>query len=193
VNTSRLSFGELIAGIASVLLFIFTFFDWYNVSVNVNGSTFHLPGGQEASEGGSPWDGAISGFWLFLLIVAIVIVVGIVVIRMADAPILAQLPIPPGLLMLIAGGVAFFVVLIKVIFTPDVPTPSFGGVSVDLSREVGLFLALIASAGMAVGGYLALGEGARGGGPGPAAPAGGASAPPPPPPPPPPSGGTPAA
>jgi hypothetical protein len=185
--------------VSAVLLFIFMFLDWYTAEVSIN-----IPGGQNLpgvpsgtlrESSGNAWD-AISGFWIFLLVVAIGVVVAIAVIRVAAPHVLSQLPWPPGLILLIAGAVAFVVVLIKVIFTPDLNIPNsaqIAGIKIDVSRDIGVFLALIASAGMAAGGYLALGERARGGGPGPAAPAGGASAPPPPPPPPPPSGGTPPA
>jgi hypothetical protein len=192
----------VIAAISGVLLFLFMFLDWYGAKAKVS---FNVPGGgnfpgvnaQSPESTGNAWN-AISGFWLFLLVVAIIVVVGIAVIRMLGAVDLSKLPWPPGMLLLVAGAVAFIVVLIKVIFTPDLQIPGnvhVAGVHVDIdvTRKIGLFLALLASAGMAAGGYLALGERARGGGPGPAAPAGGASAPPPPPPPPPPSGGTPAA
>jgi hypothetical protein len=98
------------------------------------------------------------------------------------------------------GGFAVLLILYRIVFPPDFG--SFGGVSVDATLKFGIFLGLLAAAGIAYGGYSAMreegatfgGEADRlssGGGSQP--PAGGPPPPPPsqtppPPPPPPPAG-----
>jgi hypothetical protein len=67
-----------------------------------------------------------------------------------------------------AGGLAVLLVLFRLI---DLPTPDLDAEGVDFSRKFGIFLALIAAAGVAYGGWRATEEA-----PTPSAPA----APPPP-------------
>ncbi|MGN6662757.1 MAG: hypothetical protein ACTHK6_00905 [Solirubrobacterales bacterium] len=202
MDVNRLSTGEKIAGAAAILLFIFMFFDWYSVDVSVSGGAFV----GTASGGGDAWE-AFSVIDLILLLTVLVAAVA-VTIKLTDA--LIEPPVPMNALVAVLGGVSVLLIVYRIIDTPS--AGSFPGVSVDVSPAVGIFLGLIAAAGIAYGGYRAmqeegitfgdvgdhLGGGGRGPG-GPGAPGGGgggaatpppaqqppASTPPPPPPPPP--------
>jgi hypothetical protein len=188
MDLDRLSTGEKIAGASAILLFIFMFFDWYTVDVSVTISGVTGTG----SEGGSAWE-AFSLIDLFLMLTAIVTVAA-VAIRLTDAAV--EPPVSMSAIVAVLGGLSVLLILYRMINTPDVG--SLPGASVDVNLAIGIFLGLLAAAGITYGGYRAMQEegtsfgdvgdrlsssghdpgvgGPTGGGPG--------AAPPPPPPPP---------
>ncbi len=81
---------------------------------------------------------------------------------MAPPHLPVDLPAPAGTIVAAgrcARGAADPVSLISV------PDPGITGDALDLSRKLGIFLGLIAAAGIALGGYLATNERATGRGP----------------------------
>jgi hypothetical protein len=206
MEADKLSTGEKIAAVSAILLFVFMFFDWFGVEIS------GVPGfsGDVSGSGGSAWD-ALDVIPIFLML-AIVAAIGVAVIRLTDADI--ELPVSLNAIVAALGGFAVLLILFRIIFPPDFG--SFGGVEVDATLKLGIFLGLLASAGIAYGGYSAMREegmtfgdvgdrlsGGPGAGPGPGpgtgdpggtpseGPAGGPPPPPPPsqpPPPPPPTG-----
>jgi hypothetical protein len=181
MEADRLSTGEKIAAVSAILLFVFMFFDWFGVEIS------GVPGfsGDVSGSGGSAWD-ALDVIPIFLML-AIVAAIGVAVIRLTDADI--ELPVSLNAIVAALGGFAVLLILFRIIFPPDFG--SFGGVEVDATLKLGIFLGLLASAGIAYGGYSAMREegltfgdtadrlGEGGGGPQPPA-----GSPPPPPPPP---------
>ncbi|HET9677334.1 MAG TPA: hypothetical protein VFP21_07520 [Solirubrobacterales bacterium] len=175
MDVDKLSTGEKIAGVSAILLFIFTFFDWFTVSAS-NGLV-------RVSVGGSAWD-ALDVIPIILLI-AIVAAVGVAVVRLTDADF--EPTISMNSVVAILGGISVLLILYRIISPPD-----SGFTGVDVSPALGIFLGLIAAAGITYGGYRAmqeegasfgeigdrLGSGGRGG------PGGSGPTPPPPPPPP---------
>jgi hypothetical protein len=180
MDVDRLSTGEKIAGVSAILLFIFMFFDWFTVSAS-NGLV-------SVSVGGSAWD-ALDVIPIILLI-AIVAAVGVAVVRLTEADF--EPTISMNAVVSILGIISVLLILYRIINPPD---SGFSGVSVD--PAVGIFLGLVAAAGIAYGGYKAMQEegasfgeigdrlGGSRGGPGGGQPP--SSTPPSPPPPPPPS------
>jgi hypothetical protein len=207
MNVQDIGRGPLIAAVSAIALLIFMFFSWYGVdSISASGLGFEqeisgdqieqFGGGDETSA--NAWD-AFS-FIDILLLLTIIGVVGLAVARAMGAAI--DLPVSPSALIAGLGGLAFLLILFRLIFTPDAlggaDIPEGVEFDVDLSRKIGIFLGLLASAGMAIGGWLAMQEEGTsfadqrdrfGGGTGPGAPppagpgAGEQAAPPPPPPP----------
>jgi hypothetical protein len=194
MEADRLSTGEKISAVSAILLFIFMFLDWFGVEVSgVSGFS-----GEISGSGGSAWD-ALDVIPIFLML-AIVVAIGVAVIRLTDADV--EPPVSMNAIVAALGGLAVLLILYRIISPPDFG--SFGGVSVDATLKYGIFLALLAAAGVAYGGYSAMreegatfggeadrlggGGGAVGGGGGAAPsqqpPAGGPPPPPPPPPPP---------
>jgi hypothetical protein len=180
MEADRLSMGEKIAAVSAILLFVFMFFDWFGVEIS------GVPGfsGDVSGSGGSAWD-ALDVIPIFLML-AIVAAIGVAVIRLTDADI--ELPVSLNAIVAALGAFAVLLILFRIIFPPDFG--SFGGVEVDATLKLGIFLGLLASAGIAYGGYSAMreegltfGETADrlGGGSGPQPPAGGSAPPPPPP------------
>ncbi|HEU4706345.1 MAG TPA: hypothetical protein VFS64_04065 [Solirubrobacterales bacterium] len=178
MDVDRLSTGEKIAGVSAILLFIFMFLDWFTVSAS-NGFV-------SVSVGGSAWD-ALDVIPIILM-VAIVAAVGVAVVRLTDA--VFEPSISANAVVAVLGIVSVLLILYRIISPPD---SGFSGVSVD--PAVGIFLGLVAAAGIAYGGYRAmqeegtsfgdvgdrLGSGGHGGGGQPPQPP--SSTPPPPPPP----------
>jgi hypothetical protein len=175
MELDRLNTGEKVAGVSAILLFIFMFFDWFGVEVS------GVPGfsGDISGAGGSAWD-ALDLIPIFLML-AIIAAIGVAVIRMTDADV--EPPVSLNTIVAVLGGIAVLLILYRIVDPPG--GGEFGGVSVDTTLKYGIFLGLLAAAGIAYGGYSAMREegitfgdaadrlaGGRGGG---------AGAPPPPP------------
>jgi uncharacterized membrane protein YhaH (DUF805 family) len=148
MDVDRLSTGEKIAGISAILLFIFMFFDWFTVDVSGGDGLFTA-----ASAGGSAWD-ALDVIPIFLML-AIVAAIAVAVVRLADA--VFEPPISVNAVVSVLGALAVLLILYRIIDPPG-ETGSVQGLSVDISPAVGIFLGLIAAAGIAYGGYKAMQE-----------------------------------
>jgi hypothetical protein len=137
MDTGRLSQGAMIAAISGLVLFISLFFDWVGIEVTGVGS---------ASQTG--WESQ-SSLDIYLLIVSVVAVVpGVLALTGGGG----YLPIANAANALLLGAIA----VILMFFTMFIGFPD------GLDRKFGMWLALIASIGVAVGGYLAAQEEAVG-------------------------------
>jgi hypothetical protein len=145
VDLSRLSRGELIAGASGLVLLVALFLPWYGVDVNVAGFS--------ASESGSAWE-VFSGIDIVLFLVALV-AVGAPIARQAGV-----LPddLPVGLIVTAAGALALLLVLFRIVDVPGPDVPDIVGDAVDYGRRFGLFVGLVAAAGIAYGGYSSMTE-----------------------------------
>jgi Protein of unknown function (DUF983) len=192
MELDKLSTGEKVAAGSAILLFIFMFFTWFGVEVSgVGGFSGSVPGA-----GGDAWDAL--EFIPIILVIAIVAAVGVAVMGLTESS--YEPPISMNAVVTVLGALSFLLILFRIIDPPSFG--SFGGVSVNGSVEIGIFLSLAAAAGITYGGYLAMkeegtsfGETAdrlSGSGPSPTPPPPSATPPPPaaqqPPPPPPPPG-----
>jgi hypothetical protein len=166
--------GEKIAGASGVALILIMFiFDWFSVE------------GTGGLGGLNAWQsfGVIDLVLLLAAAAAITLAVVAATQSQVDMPV-ALSAITAGL-----GGLALLLVIFRIISPPEFDV--FGeGFEIETDRDIGVFLGLIATAGIAYGGWTAMqeegtsftGEADRAGDRG-------DDAPPPPPPPPPPSGG----
>jgi hypothetical protein len=137
MDTGRLSQGAMIAAISGLVLFISLFFDWVGIEVTGVGS---------ASQTG--WESQ-SSLDIYLLIVSVIAVVpGVLALTGGGG----YLPIANAANALLLGAIA----VILMFFTMFIGFPD------GLDRKFGMWLALIASIGVAVGGYLAAQEEAVG-------------------------------
>ena len=181
MEVDKLNTGEKVAAISAVLLFIFMFFTWFGVEVSTPAGTISGSG-----PGGSAWDAL--EYIPIVLVIAIVTAIGAAVLRLTDSA--YEPPISMNAVVTVLGGLSTLLILFRI-----VDPPSFGGFGFSVSGtvEIGIFLGLIAAAGIAVGGYLGMKEEGTsfsdtadrlsgGGGP-PAGPPPPPSSPPPPPPP----------
>ena len=85
------------------------------------------------------------------------VVVGLVIVQMAEST--PDLPAPPAQIIMIAGVVALVLIVFRLLFTPDLDSSAID-IDVDLGRKIGVFLGLIAAAGIAYGGWRATQESA---------------------------------
>jgi hypothetical protein len=186
MDVDKLNTGEKIAGVSAVLLFIFMFFDWFGVEISGEGGSVSFGSGA----GGSAWDAL--DYIPIVLVIAIVVALVNAFLRLSDSE--YEPPVSMNVAVAVLGGLSTLLILFRIIDPPGFG--SFGGVSVDATLEFGIFLGLIAAAGIAYGGYRGMQEeGATfsgtadrlsGGGPSSGPPPPPSSSPPPPPPPPPP-------
>jgi hypothetical protein len=149
MDLDRLSPGEKVAGISAILLFIFMFFEWFGVEVSgVPG----FSGSVSSSGGGSAWDALdYIPIVLLLTIVAALVMVGL---RLADSAV--EPVVPMSAIVAVLGALSVLLILFRIIDPPSFG--SYGGVSVDATLSVGIFLGLIAAGGIAYGGYSAMRE-----------------------------------
>ena len=148
MDTSRLTTADMIAGVGGIVLLISLFLPWYGVSVDVAGFS--------ASESASGWE--VLSLIDILLFLCAVVAIAVVAARAAGA-----LPpeVPAGVVLLGVGALALLLCLFRII---DIPAPGDVPDEVDLSRKVGVFIALLSSAAIAYAGWRANAE--RPGGPG---------------------------
>jgi hypothetical protein len=124
MDTSRLTTGDIIAGVGGIVLLISLFLPWY-------GAGPFSVSGMEAL-----------GFIDILLLLIAVAVIAIVAGRAS-----ARLPaeIPAAVVLLAAGALAVLLVLYRIVNIP--------GDGDGVSRELGIFLALIGAAAVTYGGW----------------------------------------
>jgi uncharacterized membrane protein YhaH (DUF805 family) len=176
MDLDRLSDGEKIAGVSAIALFIFMFFEWFSVDVSTGSGSLSV----SASGSGSAWD-ALDNIPIFLVI-TIIAALAVVALRLTDAD--YEPPVSANAVVAVLGIISALLILFRIVDPPG--AGSIPGISVDVSPAFGIFLSLIAAAGIGYGSYRAMqaegnsfsdfGDRVRGGGS----------------PPPPPSGGTPA-
>ncbi len=144
-DLSRLRRGERIAAIGGIVLFVLLlFFDWYDVSASFAGIG--------RSAGVSAWD-AFDFIDLYLLLTVIVAVGLAALTAMQRAP---ALPVTASVITTAVAGIATLLILFRILDTPGGDVPAGSGI--DISPTVWMFLALVATAGIAYGGYLSMRE-----------------------------------
>jgi hypothetical protein len=143
VDAYRMSQGQLVAGVSAIALFIISFLPWFGISGGVVVEGVGAVGG---SEDFNLWE-AENPLDIYLMIVIIVALVPALLGLLGGG---ADAPLAPFATALLAG-VGTLLILYQLFDTPG-----------ELDRKVGLWLGLIACAGIAVGGYLSMQEGVRG-------------------------------
>ena len=147
MDTSKLTPVDMIAAVGGIVLLISLFLPWYGVSVDVAGFS--------ASESATGWE--VLSLIDIILFLCAVVAVAVVAARAAGA-----LPpdVPAGVVLLAVGALAVLLCVFRIIDIPAGDVPD----EVDLSRKIGIFIALVASAAVAYAGWRANAE--RPGGPG---------------------------
>lgn len=148
MDVNRFSQGQLIAAASAVLLLIFMFLPWFEIpgveatlpeglpdDIDLSGTPGIESESLNAWEGENPLD-------VFLLVTILVALGGGLLASSGGG---AGMPVPLSMATFLLGSMGTLMVLYQVF---DVPG--------DLDRKIGLFLGLIAVAGIAVGGYLSM-------------------------------------
>ncbi len=139
MDADRLSQGQIVAAGSAIALFIISFLPWFGFSAEIAVQGVEVGG----SENFNLWQ-AENPFDIYLLIVILVALVPPAMALLGGGDEGAPLaPIATAIL----AGVGTLLILYQVFETPG-----------DLDRKIGLFLGLIACAGIAVGGYLSMQE-----------------------------------
>ena len=139
MDVSNLRTGEKIAGAAGVALLLIMFIlDWF--TVDAGGFSF----------GGNAWD--TMELIRFILLLAALAGIGLAASSAAQAQV--NMPVALSALAAGLGGLGAVLVLFRIISPPD------GGVgdAIDVGRGIGVFLGLIAAAGVGYGGWTAMQE-----------------------------------
>jgi len=140
MDASQISTGAKISAASGLALLIVMFLPWFGVSLELGGRSFE--------ESGNAWE--VLSFIDILLFLCGLIAIGVVAAKAAGA-----LPTPVGMIVLAVGALALLLVIFRLI---DSPAPGNLPDSVDVSPEVGIFLGLLASAGIAFGGYMMMSD-----------------------------------
>jgi hypothetical protein len=138
MDTSRLTTGDIVAGVGGIVLLISLFLPWYGASADI-------PGFGSVSNDASGWQAL--GFIDILLFLIAVAAIAVVAARAAGA-LPADIPAPVVLLGL--GGLAVLLVLLRII---DIPVEGDIPDEIDFSRKIGIFIALIGAAAVTYGGW----------------------------------------
>src|SRR4051812_43838950 len=156
-DRNRLNSGELMAGIAGLVLLIDLWFKWFGVKVSGGGGALN---GFSIGVSANAWE-SFGGIDIILFLVAL-IAIGVAVLRAINR--LPELPMPVGTLLTVAGGVALLLILFRTISTP-IDTHGVDGI--DVTRKIGLWIGLLSAAALTYGGWRAsqeAGPGLAGGG-----------------------------
>src|SRR2546422_2695825 len=149
MDLTRLTQGEKIAGVSGIALILIMFiFKWFGLKAGVGG--FSVEGSRNA------WGSY--GFIDIVLFITVVAAVGLAVIRASETEV--GLPVAASAVVAGLGILSVVLIIISIISPPDFGA---GGISgIDHTRKIGVWLGLIAAAGVAYGGWRAMqGWGAR--------------------------------
>lgn len=139
MDLNKLSTGDKVIGVSGILLFIFSFFKWLGFSY----------GPFSASE--SAWSFTLC--WI-AVVLGILMVAYVVAVKLMDVSLPDLGSVSWAQVLLGVAAVAFVFILIKVIAGPSTHGVDIGRFGVSKSRKIGIFLGLIASAGLVAGAYL---------------------------------------
>jgi hypothetical protein len=142
-DINRLRRADRIVAVSAIAFFIFLFFfKWYGVTSNV--SAF---GGVNVTKSG--WSVFTNSRWIWLL----TIVVALGAVAIASGALNLRSPVQPGVLVAGLGALSTALILYRIVHHPTA-SASFGTYHVSAGIKIGIWLGLIAAAGVAYGGYL---------------------------------------
>lgn len=151
MDRNRLNLGETIAGVSAVLLFAFTFFDWYgheqfkstsNLLSYLNLFTQNL----------NAWE-ALDVIPIFLAL-TIAVATGAARLALLGSP--WEPPIPRNAAAAVLGAISSALILYRIVFPPGLE--DIDGVRFHAAPQLGIYLALAAAVGIAFGGGLAISQ-----------------------------------
>ena len=138
MDLSKLSAADKVIGASAILFLIAMFLPWWGIDF---GEGF-------GSASNSGWDYFLTGILPLLIALAMVAVIYIQKFTSTELP---KPPLPWSQLFLIGGAVIAVLLVLRVIIGAD---EGAAGITIDLDREWGLWVALIAALGLGAGGYL---------------------------------------
>lgn len=158
MDLDRLCNGERVAAVSAILLYVLMSFDWFGVDGSNENSygTGLLPLFQSHSEK-SAWEAL--DFISIILLIAIVAALAVAVLHSMDA--IDGPPVPVNSVVAILGFLSVLLILFRIVVPPGFDSeaiPLGGGhevIEFEGTAQWPMFLALLAAAGIAAGGWLA--------------------------------------
>jgi hypothetical protein len=145
LDTSRVSLGEMIAAAGGLVLLVCMFLPWFDGTLSGRGAS-RVP--VPTTTG---WE-SFGGVFDLLIVALAAIPLAIAVGRAGDS--LPPLPLEESALVFLAGVLLIVIVVVRLIDPPGVIDVAIPGLDLDSSREIPAFVAALAAAAIAVGGYL---------------------------------------
>lgn len=137
--TEKTTTGRLVSAIAGIVLIISLFLTWYGAPDIVN--QFAAQAGVDTGANAfSSTD--IAG--LYLLVVGVIAIIP-AALDIFDLEI--ELPVAPGMVILVAGAIGVLWILLRIVDKP-------GAAGVSVSLGIGIWIGLIAAAAVTAGGFL---------------------------------------
>jgi len=154
VGLAGLRSGEWISSISAILLFVLMFFHWFGVKlVNTSNLLFAI---QSVEPGKSAWEAL--EYIPIVLTIGIIVTLAVPALRLVDS--FPKPSLPVNGLIAILGLVSMLLILLRI-----VDPPTFGveeTITSEGTVQIPIFLALLAAAGIAVGGWRTMREEAGG-------------------------------
>jgi uncharacterized membrane protein len=138
MDMSKLTNGDKIIGVSGVLLFIFSFFKWFGYDIG------------PLSVSQSAW----SFFLCWISVLLGVVLVAYVAMKAGGVKLPDLGAVTWSQIVLGVASLIFLLILIKLIAGPSAHGVDLGSVGISKSRKIGVFLGLIASAGLVAGAFL---------------------------------------
>ncbi|HYJ21530.1 MAG TPA: hypothetical protein VEW07_05855 [Solirubrobacterales bacterium] len=147
MDLDRLSSGEKVASGSAILLFIFMFFHWFGVQLS---DPTPLAPSRSVVPGKSAWEAL--DYIPIILLIAIITALAVAALRLANAGL--ELSVQLNAVVALLGIVSVLLILLRIIDPPSFG--SSGAITVEGTVQLPIFLALLAAAGVAFGGYRAV-------------------------------------
>jgi hypothetical protein len=146
MDLSKLSKGDQIIGVSGIALFVFSFFKWLGYSYK--GSS--IPGALGASASASAWTFTLCWFAVILGLA----LVAVVALKAAGKALPDLGGVTWAQVVLGVAALALVLVVIKIVAGPSSHGVDLGAIGISKSRKIGIFLGLIATAGLTAGAWL---------------------------------------
>ncbi len=160
MDFARLGQGERVAGVSGVLLVVFMFaFNWFGLKLEAG--VVALPNEITGDAWGS-YD-----FTDIVLFISALAAIGLALLAASEREV--RLPAASAIVAGL-GLLSVLLVVISIISPPNLGGVDVSGPGIDHERKIGVWLGLIAAAGVAAGGYMAMREEETSSGPSPPTP-----------------------
>lgn len=144
MDLGKLHRGERMAAISGIaLLLIMLAFSWFAVDIPAEARAFAEMAGQDFSFN------AFEAFEVIDLVLLVTIIVAVGLAWAGAAGKSVRLPVSPSALTAGLGILSTFLIFYRILDPP-------GAATVDIARRIGVFLGLLAAAGIAYGGWISM-------------------------------------
>jgi len=151
MDFTRLNQGEKVAGVSGVLLILIMFiFKWFGLKASVGVTGISVVNAEVTRNAWGSY-----GFIDIVLFITALAAIGLALLAASEGDV--GLPVAASAIVAGLGILSVILVIISIISPPDFGV-DVSGVGIDHTRKLGVWLGLIASAAVAVGGYLAMQE-----------------------------------